>query len=105
MGTDERTDFEERTSIVPLDVEHHRNIFASRIHAAPAGWLRCDFDLLHPRAHLEKELLQITAHCFFLSKTGYAAECVDPAERNRWSCFALVRSLQGLNVSFSFPPQ
>ena len=55
----------EFASLVSTDIETNAlRIFWSTAHSAAAN-RRKSFQNLHPRAHLGKVTIQITAHCFF----------------------------------------
>jgi hypothetical protein len=71
-GTDERANLEERSLLVLSYVQDNAKILVAQIHSPPAHRLRRNFDLLDARSHLDKEFLQIAAHCLFLSKTADA---------------------------------
>src|SRR5580700_9290162 len=62
--------------LVPTDIENNARRFLARAAYAPAAAQRLAFQNLDACAHSGKVPIQITAHCFFLSKTAYCSRNV-----------------------------
>src|SRR5580693_6065423 len=74
-----RADLEVFAVLVPTDVENNRRRLLTRAAHAQAAERRLAFQNFHSRAHPGKVPIQITAHCFFLSKTASSTLLDDPS--------------------------
>ena len=75
------SDLEEFANFVSTNIENHARGFLPRPSQVPTTSCRHVLENLHAYAHPRKISVQITAHCFFLSKDcPWQSECVHRSE-------------------------